>query len=133
MVKNHPDIIILAAAVSDYGIDNYVDGKIRSKDTMSINLKPLPKIISKIKEWSPNSKLVGFKLLVDSTDEELIDNAKKSIIVNHCDMVVANDLRDIKNNAHRLIIVKSNDVKIYSSIEDKNYLARVVVNESMKL
>ena len=71
------DAVILAAAVSDYGVDNYVDGKIRTSGNMSINLKPLPKIISQIKKWDNNVKLVGFKLLVDSEDEELISESKK--------------------------------------------------------
>lgn len=104
-----PDVIILAAAVSDYGVDNYFDGKVRSKDSqLTIQLKALPKIISKVRSFAATSYLVGFKLLVDSTDQELIENAQKSINNNGCDMVVANDLRDIKNNDHKLIIVKPN-------------------------
>lgn len=110
LIKNtNPDVIILAAAVSDYGVDNFVDGKIRSTaNDMSIKLKVLPKVISNVKKWAPNAYLVGFKLLVNSTEEELVENAKKSIQSNGCDMVVANDLRDIKNNAHQVIIVKPN-------------------------
>lgn len=126
------DIVILAAAVSDYGVDNYVDGKIRSKDSdMTIRLKALPKIISMVKKWAPTTFLVGFKLLVDSTDDELIANAQKSVADNGCDMVVANDLRDIKNNAHRLIIVKPNEEpKMYRS--DFNNLAKVVIMEATR-
>lgn len=135
--SSNPDVIVLAAAVSDYGVDNYVDGKIRTKDSdMVIKLKPLPKVISKVKEWAPNAYLVGFKLLVDSTDGELIANAKKSVVDNKCDMVVANDLRDIKNNAHKLLIVKPDDYvteyKFNPSINDSNYLARMVIEEIVK-
>jgi phosphopantothenate--cysteine ligase len=134
--SSNPDVIILAAAVSDYGVDNYVDGKIRTKDSdMTIKLKPLPKVISKVKEWAPNAYLVGFKLLVDSTDEELVYNAEKSVKDNKCDMVVANDLRDIKNNAHKLLIVKPNnyvaEYKFNPSVNDSNYLARMVIEEIM--
>jgi phosphopantothenate---cysteine ligase (CTP) len=131
-----PDVIILAAAVSDYGVDNYVDGKIRSKDTdMTIRLKQLPKIISRVKTWAPDAVLVGFKLLVDSTDDELIANAYKSIKDNSCDMVVANDLRDMQNNAHRLIIVKSDGFAETHQTDpnDENALARVVVTEATKV
>jgi phosphopantothenate--cysteine ligase len=128
-----PDVIVLAAAVSDYGIDNYVDGKIRSKDSdMVIKLKALPKVISQVKSWAPKAYLVGFKLLVDSTDEELIENAKKSIETNGCNMVVANDLRDIKNNDHKLIIVKPNkEPWMYYSNHalEANVLAQAVIRE----
>lgn len=131
-----PEVIILAAAVSDYGVDNYVDGKIRSKDAdMTIKLKALPKVISQVKAWAPKAYLVGFKLLVDSTTEELIENAKKSIETNGCDMVVANDLRDIKNNDHRLIIVKPDREPIVyytNHALEVNSLAQHVINEIEK-
>jgi phosphopantothenate--cysteine ligase len=128
-----PDIIILAAAVSDYGVSNYVDGKIRTKGNQEIKLKPLPKVISMVNKWMPNACLVGFKLLVDSTDEELIANAKKSLVENHCDLVVANDLRDIKKNDHRLLIVKSRDrvVEYKTDVKQPNALALSVVKEAI--
>lgn len=131
----NPDVIILAAAVSDYGVDNFVDGKIRSKDSdMCIRLKLLPKVISKVKTWAPNAYLVGFKLLVNSTESELVENAMKSIETNGCDMVVANDLRDIKNSAHQVFIVKPNKSPIMyhsaSNITNANYLASKVVQQA---
>ena len=98
---------------------------------MNISLKPLPKLIGRVKDmWNPNIKLVGFKLLVNSTDDELITEAKNSIDKNKCDMVVANDLRDIKNNDHSLTIVKPNSMKVYNTdYDDKYYLARQVIKE----
>jgi phosphopantothenate--cysteine ligase len=126
------DVILLAAAVSDYGVDK-IEGKLRSKDQMSIELKPLPKIISNVKNWAPHSKLVGFKLLVNSTEEELISAAKKSIVYNGCDLVVANDLRDIKNNAHRIMLVKKDTVITYNATNDPNYLAKMLIKEIEKL
>ncbi len=134
-----PDLIILAAAVSDYGVKNFIDGKVRSSDNLKIELEPLPKLIKLAKEWSPRSLLVGFKLLVNSTDEELKDAAKQSIDNNGCDMVIANDLRDIKNNDHRLFIVTKNLLGMFIVTEfmsdktDKNSLAKIVVDRSLKL
>lgn len=140
LIKTHnPDVVLLAAAVSDYGVDNFVDGKIRSKDSLTIQLKPLPKIINLIKnEWGYKGRLVGFKLLVNSTDEELVASAKKSILDNGCDMVVANDLRDIKNDNHRLVIVEptiggSIVEKFESNNADKNYLAKIVAGRVINL
>ncbi len=107
------DAIILAAAVSDYGVENYVDTKIRSKESeMSIQLKALPKLISKIKEWDPKTVLIGFKLLVDSNPTELVYAARQSIETNGCDMVVANDLRDITEKEHIIRIVTKDHVTV---------------------
>lgn len=105
LTYNSYDIIILAAAVSDYGVENYVDGKIRSSsDEMIIKLKPLPKLISKVREYAPNSFIVGFKLLVDSTEEELKQACINSMNKNKLDMIVGNDLRDIQQDNHTLTL-----------------------------
>jgi phosphopantothenoylcysteine synthetase/decarboxylase len=133
-----PDLVILAAAVSDYDVANVMDGKIRSGGNLNIQLEPTPKLIGEIKKVLPSCKLVGFKLLVDSTEEELLAAARKSIDENHCDLVVANDLRDIKAGKHRLLLVYPKhehykDYDGYESTDDPNYLARVVAEKSLAL
>ena len=130
-----PDVILLAAAVADYGVKNYLHGKIRSANSMVIELEPLPKIITKVRQWAPNAKLVGFKLLVDSTHDELIAAAKKSIENNKCDMVVANDLVDIKNNDHQITLVYPNgDVSLHRvDLQNRNNLAQIVAEKSLEL
>ena len=105
-LKKKPDVIILAAAVSDYGVENYVDGKIRSDGELVIRLKPLPKLIAAVRKHCPKAVLCGFKLLVNSTCKQLLDACINSINKNDCDVVVGNDLRDIKNNDHKLLIVR---------------------------
>jgi len=121
-----PDVVVLAAAVSDYGAVP-VQGKIRTGGDMSIRLFPLPKIISRVREWAPNAALVGFKLLVNSSDEELIDAAHKSVLSNGCAMVVANDLRDIKNSQHRLLLVRDNKGAPSVEIVSKNIAATLAL------
>lgn len=130
-----PNVVVLAAAVSDYGVSNFVDGKLRSGDDNQIVLKPLPKVINKIKSWMPTTKLVGFKLLVGSSDYKLIEAARTSNAENNCDMVVANDLADIKDNKHRvhLVFPNSDPVTYHSDPEDANFLARKVAEEIVKL
>lgn len=101
------DLVIFAAAVSDYLVDNYVDGKVRSSAAeMAIQLTPAEKLITQARGLTgPATTLVGFKLLVDSTDAELIDAARHVAVSADCQFVVANDLRDIQANAHRALIV----------------------------
>jgi len=121
-----PDVVVLAAAVSDYLVTNYVDGKIHSNEELQIALTPAEKLISKVKEWNPDCRLVGFKLMVDSTDSTLIAAAHESLIKNGCEVVVANDLADMEDGNHRIILVDKDKESIFKSTDDPNYLARVV-------
>lgn len=130
ITEESPDIIILAAAVSDYGVENYVDGKIRSTDDLVIRLKPLPKLISMVRDAAPKATICGFKLLVNSTEEELKEACFKSLEQNRLDLIVGNDLRDIKDSNHKLQIYRTpNNCKSISGYyyEAKHYnLAEVV-------
>src|SRR3990167_3633098 len=50
IVENEqPDIVILAAAVSDYLVSNYSSTKVRSSENLTIHLEPTPKLIKFIK------------------------------------------------------------------------------------
>lgn len=108
--KETYDIIIVAAAVSDYGVANYYNGKYRSReDDMCIKLVKLPKILPIMRKLAPESVICGFKLLVDSTDDEFLDAMKNQIAESDVDLVIGNDLRDIKANDHTLTVLsKSN-------------------------
>lgn len=128
------DVVVLAAAVSDYVVGNFVDGKIRSTDDLNITLQPAQKLIPLVKQWDPHVRLVGFKLLVDSTDADLLQAANSSIKYNQCDVVIANDLRDIKQSQHRIQVVTSTKHEEFCSIpSDPNYLARIVAQRIWEL
>lgn len=129
------DAIVLAAAVSDYGVANATVGKIRSTSDMTIQLTPLPKLISKIRLWDPDPALVGFKLLVNSTQLELVAAAADSIIKNGCDLVVANDLRDIKEGAHKVTLVSrtNSDLTLNADPKNPNFLAEAVVAQITRI
>lgn len=124
------DIVVLAAAVSDYGVTP-VDGKIRSGSNMQISLYPLPKLISQIRERCPETCLVGFKFLVGSSDQQLRDAVMNSIHVNDCDLVVGNDLAHIKAKNHTLYLgsKRTGEIEIFNSFG--NDLASIVVEKSL--
>jgi phosphopantothenate--cysteine ligase len=105
-IEKEPEIVILAAAVSDYMVSNYAHEKIRSSEQLTIQLKPAPKLIHSIKKWLPETFLVGFKLLVDASDAELCDAAIKSIRENNADLIVANDLTSIQQGKHEILLVE---------------------------
>ena len=104
-IKNTSDV--------DEALDNVrvIEGnKISSyEDSLVIVLKPTPKIISLIKNLSPSTFLVGFKLLDGVGKERLIKVAKKLRDKNKCDLVVANDLSNIRSGNHIAYIIDKND------------------------
>ena len=90
-IKNEKiDVLILAMAASDYWLEP-VAGKIDSnKEELIISMKKLPKIISEIKKIRKDIFLVGFKLLTDSSPDQLIETAYKSMLRDWQDLTVAN-------------------------------------------
>ena len=81
--------------------------KISSKENVQVLfLKKNPKIISLVKEWNPNIHLIGFKLLVDVSQEHLIQIAWESLEKNQADLIVANDLTQISSEQHKAYLVE---------------------------
>ena len=139
------DYFIHTMAVADYMVD-YVttvdkmkksflnnsdmevikDTKISSyENNLVLVLKPTPKIISLIKKESPLTYLVGFKLLDGVSKKELIEVATRLRDKNKCDLVVANDLKDIRNKEHKAYIIDKEDKVVEAS--DKEDIAKKLV------
>lgn len=100
------DVVFLGAAVSDYGAKQY-KGKISSsRQSLTIHLFRLPKIIRLVKSWSRTPLFqVGFKLLSNATERELIEIAYKSGLENRSDLTIANDLLKIRSREPETILV----------------------------
>lgn len=131
MVKNITNANLLAQNIkehSEHDIETAIknnDKKIggnkisSNEENLIIMLKPTPKIISEIKEISPKTFLVGFKLLDGVNPTELIRVAIKLKNKNHCDLVVANDLSNIRKGEHKAFIIdKENEITIANGKED---------------
>lgn len=109
VTERQPDVTMLAAAVSDYGMPT-TPGKISSdQDTLTFTMVRNPKLITRVKEWSPKTVLVGFKLLVNATWEEELAAVDKQRKAANSDLVVVNDLRDIRNGEHQLSVHSNKD------------------------
>ncbi len=128
-INNNPDKNVFDLICSHK--NNLTDSKISSnQDNLIIKLKKTPKIISIIKNISPNTYLVGFKLLDNVSEENLITTAVKLKDKNNCNLVVANDLESIRNGNHKAFIIKtSNDYIIASGKED---IAEKLIEEMLK-
>ena len=87
------DIVIHAAAVSDFRPLQTINAKLPSDQPMALKLIPVKKLIQTVKRRSPGSILVGFKLESTACQRRLRQAAMKSIQINHCDLIVANSLK----------------------------------------
>ena len=138
LVHTH-DVLIHAMAVSDYtpvymtGLEAVAassdmteflnktnsESKISSQDDVQVLfLKKTPKIISLVKKWNPDIHLIGFKLLVDVSKEELLKTARASLIKNQAEIIVANDLTEISNKEHKAYLVGNDTVTQAQSKEE---------------
>ena len=102
MAKRY-DIVVLAAAVSDFRVKNRAESKIKSGKTLTLKLEPTPKIIDRVKELQPDVFLVGFKAETD--EEKLIEEAKRQIERAGSDLVVANTLKAFGSEENEVLLV----------------------------
>ncbi len=97
LTQQHCDAVIHLMAVLDYVPEAPSSEKIPSgKEELVIRLVPTPKLIRLVKELSPKTVLVGFKLEVEADRESLLASAGALLETSSCDLVVANDLAPIE-------------------------------------
>ena len=101
-----PDIILHAAAVSDYRPVRS-SGKLSSEqESLTIQLERTPKIISELRErYGSEAFIAGFKLLSGVSEAQLVSAAMAQLKLNRLNMVLANDLQHLKDGQHPLLAV----------------------------
>jgi len=120
------DIVIFAAAVTDFKLAQTSDKKIPSQISRSINLELIPtkKIINEIKLIDKDLFLVGFKAYYDVPDSYLINKAKEKLTECNADIIVANDVgrknTRIGSDYNEVFIVKRNDVYNTNNNDNNN-------------
>lgn len=92
------------------------------QDNLMVKLGLTPKVIKSIKEFNPNIKLIGFKLLDAVSKEELLRVASNLREKNNADYIVANDLSKVGNGKHYATII--NEEGIYRECETKDEIAK---------
>ena len=92
------------------------------QDNLMVKLGLTPKVIKSIKEFNPNIKLIGFKLLDGVSKEELLKVASNLREKNNADYIVANDLSRVGNGKHYATII--NEEGIYRECETKDEIAK---------
>lgn len=84
--------------------------KTDSRSELILSLRKTPKLIEKIKKWRPEVFLVGFKLLKNVSEQELIMTATGLAERNGCDLVLANDMSRIGKGRHEGILLKGSRI-----------------------
>jgi len=128
-MKKKFDIVILAAAASDYTVDNPSHSKIKSsKKSLQIKLKHAPKIIDQIKKWQKDVFLVGFKAETNLSKKKLEKVARKKMKESKADLIIANDVgsKYQKNLDYNEILIVNSKKAVSSGWKRKEKLAKII-------
>ena len=100
------DVAYLAMAASDFAPEPHPGKLSSSTETLVLRCHRLPKVIESVRDWSPTTYLVGFKLLSQASEAELIRQAEAAGITNRADLTVANDLQTVRAGRHVIHLVR---------------------------
>ena len=103
------DVVIKAAAVSDYRPRQFIPYKVKkTEDVQTIELVRNPDILAELGQHKGKRVLVGFA----AETEDLSVNAQKKVQAKHLDMIVANDVSDaqigFRSDENKVLILHDN-------------------------
>ncbi len=126
------DVVIAAAAVSDYKPKLVSAQKIKKNDSLKLELEETPDILRSLGEIKQKQKLIGFAL---ETNNEL-ENARGKLERKNLDFIVLNSLNDtgagFKNDTNKITIVTREDVKEFD-LKSKREVAGDILDEVSNL
>ena len=135
-IKNS-EIMIHAAAVSDFTINNKNYRKIKSNKSMHLELTPTTKIFERIKKLKRNILLVGFKAEYKVSKKELVNRAYWLLKSANADIVVANDVgkpqRGFDAETNEVFIVDKNKRIKHLSLAYKRVIGNKILDEVRKI
>jgi len=126
----YADIIIMAAAVSDYRPVKPHDGKIKKGDgNLILELERTEDILASLGRSNPNKAcLIGFA----AETSDLLKNAESKLQKKNLDWIIANDVslndRGFGADKNAVVMISRNGKKISLPLEDKQFLADKILN-----
>jgi hypothetical protein len=95
------DAAVMASAVVNWIPKNPVKGKMTTEgyaegDVIDIPFYLAPRVIDRMRKLNPKLTLIGCKMTAGSTRDELMRAAYGTLLKAHCNVVVANDLSNLK-------------------------------------
>ncbi|MFW5780780.1 MAG: bifunctional phosphopantothenoylcysteine decarboxylase/phosphopantothenate--cysteine ligase CoaBC [Bacillota bacterium] len=125
------DIIIKAAAPSDYAVEKMSEKKIKA-DTLLISLKKNIDIAKRAGQLKENKKLVIFA----AETNDLIENAEKKLKEKNADMIVANDITKegagFQTDTNIATIIKKDGKVISLEKMTKRKLSDIILDNILK-
>lgn len=101
-----PDLVFMAAAVSDYSPARHAGKMPSSADRITIHLERNPKLLASLRDrCGPEAVIVGFKLLSAVAPATLLQVARDQSRRCRLDMTVANDLAELGGPEHPVSLV----------------------------
>lgn len=126
------DIVIHAAAVSDFMINNRNNSKIKSGRELHLELAPTTKIFERLKNLNKKIFLVGFKAEHNFSDKKLIGSAYGILKKAKADLVVANDVgkadRGFDVDTNEVFTVDKNKKVRHIKLADKRSVADKILD-----
>lgn len=123
------DIVIMAAAVSDFRVANKSEQKIKKMESMTLELVKNPDILQSLGERKTHQLLVGFA----AETEHVVEYGQDKVKRKHLDMLVANDVS--KANAgfnvdtnEGYFLYPNREPKVMQNMK-KSELARHIIRE----
>ena len=125
------DVIIMAAAVSDYAPQVQSETKMDSSETVTVVLRRTPKIIDAVRESQKDALVVGFKAEADVTRDALVESARRKIKESGADLVIANDVgkRYKKNTSVNEVLAVDSETVASSGRKRKEDIAKFIRRE----
>ena len=130
----HCDVVIMAAAVADYAVQQPSASKIKKNTSVfSLELEKTKDILHFLGENKNKQLLIGFAL---ETDNE-VENAKKKLKAKNLDAIVSNSLNDkgagFATDTNQITVIKRNNKMISFELKHKLDVAKDILDvaESM--
>ncbi len=112
MERHESDLFIVPAAISDFGVEKE-KGKMGSSATVEVTLKPLEKVIGKMR-----GNVIPFKAQSGLSDDALVAKGRLLLTENVL-FVVANDIRNVRKSSGRFIFVTEDDSDPFEGTKEK--------------
>jgi phosphopantothenoylcysteine decarboxylase/phosphopantothenate--cysteine ligase len=118
-----PDIVIHAAAVSDFRLSKKFKGKLSSGDKVKLKLVPTKKLVNGIKKAGRPAFLVAFKFEPKLGHDYILRKTRPLFKEAKCDLVVANSIKGKKYHA----AVVYPDGRMSGGVSSKQALAQLLI------
>lgn len=133
------DILIMSAAVSDYGVENAADSKMKkqdNEDALTIHLKENPDILKTMGQRKDHQFLVGFAAETDHVEKY----AQQKLVEKNLNMIVANEVgkddRGFNADTNQVVIFTADQKRIPIALTTKTEIAdllmKTIIEEQVK-